>query len=231
MDRRRVHPRRAGRPGAAWRIRLTSELRAKVTGQAPDGWLPLNQAAAALGVARQTVLHEVQRGELAAVHVRHGRRSRPASTLSFWRNYHLAISGRFGTGILGIGWSAPWQTSLSFESDGTVDLNTVGEPTDTFQPDTRGGYFTSDSEGTLAHNADGTYTMTSVTGESDTYSAAGNLAFHQDSNGNRLTFNYNGSGQLITVVASTGQSFHFVQRVRPAFHADRLRRPHHNVRI
>ena len=61
--------------GAPWRIRLTSEIRAKVTGQAPDGWLPLNQAAAAPGVARQTVLHKVQRGELAAVHVRHGRRS------------------------------------------------------------------------------------------------------------------------------------------------------------
>jgi DNA invertase Pin-like site-specific DNA recombinase len=62
-------------PGAPWRIRLTSELRAKVTGQAPDGWLPLNQAAAALGIAKQTVLHKVQRGELPAVHVRHGRRS------------------------------------------------------------------------------------------------------------------------------------------------------------
>jgi DNA invertase Pin-like site-specific DNA recombinase/predicted DNA-binding transcriptional regulator AlpA len=62
-------------PAAPWRIRLTSELRAKVTGQAPEGWLPLRQAAAALGIARQTVLHKVQRGELAAVHVSHGRRS------------------------------------------------------------------------------------------------------------------------------------------------------------
>lgn len=62
-------------PGAPWRIRLTTELRAKVTGQAPDGWLPLNQAAAALGLARQTVLQKVQRGELNAVHVSHGRRS------------------------------------------------------------------------------------------------------------------------------------------------------------
>ena len=62
-------------PGAPWRVRLTSELRAKVTGQAPDGWLPLRQAAAALGLARQTVLQKVQRGELAAVHVSHGRRS------------------------------------------------------------------------------------------------------------------------------------------------------------
>jgi len=62
-------------PGAPWRIRLDDALRAKVTERAPEGWLPLRQAAAVLGVARQTVLHKVQRGELAAVHVRHGRRS------------------------------------------------------------------------------------------------------------------------------------------------------------
>jgi excisionase family DNA binding protein len=62
-------------PGAPWRIRLDDTLRAKVTEHAPEGWLPLAQAAAALGIARQTILHKVQRGELAAVHVRHGRRS------------------------------------------------------------------------------------------------------------------------------------------------------------
>jgi hypothetical protein len=41
-------------PGAPWQIRLTNELRARVCEQAPDGWLPLTQAAQALGVARQT---------------------------------------------------------------------------------------------------------------------------------------------------------------------------------
>jgi len=61
-------------PGAPWRIRLNDELRAKFTEHAPDGWLPLEDAARALGVARQTVLHRVQRGELAAVHVRRGKR-------------------------------------------------------------------------------------------------------------------------------------------------------------
>ena len=61
-------------PGAPWRIRLNDELRSKVAERAPEGWLPLEQAAQALGVARQTVLHKVQRGELAAVHVRRGRR-------------------------------------------------------------------------------------------------------------------------------------------------------------
>ena len=61
-------------PGAPWQIRLTPELRDRVCEQAPDCWLPLTQAAQALGVARQTVLHKVQRGELAAVYVHRGKR-------------------------------------------------------------------------------------------------------------------------------------------------------------
>jgi len=61
--------------GAPWRIRIDDAVRAKVTEQAPEGWLPLAEAARALGVARQTILHMVQRGDLRAVHVRRGRRS------------------------------------------------------------------------------------------------------------------------------------------------------------
>ena len=61
-------------PGAPWQIQLTDELRARVCEHAPDGWLPLARAAAALGVARQTVLHKVQRGELPAVYVHNGKR-------------------------------------------------------------------------------------------------------------------------------------------------------------
>lgn len=60
--------------GAPWRIRIDDALRAKVTPTAPDGWLGLDDAAAALGVARQTVLQKVQRGELEAVHVNRGKR-------------------------------------------------------------------------------------------------------------------------------------------------------------
>jgi len=61
-------------PGAPWQIRLTDELRQRVCEQAPDGWLPLTGAAKALGVARQTVLHKVQRGDLAALYVHRGKR-------------------------------------------------------------------------------------------------------------------------------------------------------------
>ena len=61
-------------PRAPWQIRITQALRDKIRPDVPDGWLPLDQAAEVLGVARQTVLHKVQRGELNAVHVTSGRR-------------------------------------------------------------------------------------------------------------------------------------------------------------
>jgi len=61
-------------PGAPWQIRIDQALRDKIRPEVPDGWLPLDQAAKVLGIARQTVLHKVQRGELQAVHVNRGRR-------------------------------------------------------------------------------------------------------------------------------------------------------------
>ena len=61
-------------PGAPWRIRVNPALRDRIQPDVPDGWLPLDQAAKVLGIARQTVLHKVQRDELAAVYVTAGRR-------------------------------------------------------------------------------------------------------------------------------------------------------------
>jgi excisionase family DNA binding protein len=61
-------------PGAPWRIRVDQALRDRIRPDVPDGWLPLDQAAKVLGVARQTVLHKVQAGQLAAVHVTSGQR-------------------------------------------------------------------------------------------------------------------------------------------------------------
>jgi predicted DNA-binding transcriptional regulator AlpA len=61
-------------PGAPWQIRIGQQLRDRIRPQAPDGWLPLGQAATRLGVARQTVLNKVQRGELNAIYLTQGRR-------------------------------------------------------------------------------------------------------------------------------------------------------------
>jgi hypothetical protein len=61
-------------PGGPWRIRIDAELRATITPDAPEGWVGLKQAARRLGVAKQTVLDRIRRGELNAVHVNRGQR-------------------------------------------------------------------------------------------------------------------------------------------------------------
>ena len=60
--------------GSPWRIRINQAVRDRVVPKIPDGWVGLDEAANVLGVARQTVLHKVQRGELQAVHVNRGQR-------------------------------------------------------------------------------------------------------------------------------------------------------------
>jgi DNA invertase Pin-like site-specific DNA recombinase len=62
-------------PGGPWHIRVDDELRAKIVPELPPGWVGLKQAVVMLGVARQTVLDRVKRGELQAIHVSRGRRS------------------------------------------------------------------------------------------------------------------------------------------------------------
>jgi predicted DNA-binding transcriptional regulator AlpA len=61
-------------PHAPWRIRLTPEIRERFVPDVPDGYVSLAEAAKRLGLARQTVLHKVQRGELDAIHVTNGQR-------------------------------------------------------------------------------------------------------------------------------------------------------------
>jgi transposase len=61
-------------PHSPWQIRVTEELRRRVVPEVPAGWLGLDEAAKALGVARQTVLHKVQRGKLTALYVNRGKR-------------------------------------------------------------------------------------------------------------------------------------------------------------
>jgi DNA invertase Pin-like site-specific DNA recombinase len=61
-------------PGAPWKIRVTEELRRSFVEEAPPGYVPMRVATQRLGVSRQTVLQRVKRGELAAVHVRRGKR-------------------------------------------------------------------------------------------------------------------------------------------------------------
>lgn len=61
-------------PGAPWRVRVNDALRRRLVQEAPENYLPMQEAIKLLGVTRQTVLHRVKRGELNAVLLYQGRR-------------------------------------------------------------------------------------------------------------------------------------------------------------
>lgn len=61
-------------PHAPFQIRLDEEVRRRFVPEVPDGYVDLAEAARRLGLARQTVLNQVRRGERRAVQVNRGRR-------------------------------------------------------------------------------------------------------------------------------------------------------------
>lgn len=61
-------------PYAPWQIHLPDSVRLKTAPQAPEGWLPIRQAASAFGVSTRSVLHSIQRGEVEAMIGGTGRR-------------------------------------------------------------------------------------------------------------------------------------------------------------
>ena len=60
--------------GAPWRIRLTTDLKARFLATPGDGFEPIRDAMVTLGHSRQAVLQRVKRGELESVHVVRGQR-------------------------------------------------------------------------------------------------------------------------------------------------------------
>jgi len=67
---------RQATPGAPWQIRLTEEVRRKLTGgDAPPGWVGLTEAARRLGLSKPLVAYMVKRGKLDAVRTTVGKRS------------------------------------------------------------------------------------------------------------------------------------------------------------
>ncbi|MFC1643332.1 helix-turn-helix domain-containing protein [Myxococcota bacterium] len=62
-------------PGAPWRIVLTEDVRRRLAqGDAPAGWVGLNEAARRLGLSRSLVAYLVKRGKLKAMRTKVGKR-------------------------------------------------------------------------------------------------------------------------------------------------------------
>ncbi len=61
-------------PHAPFRIRLDDQVRRRFVPEVPEGFHTLAEAARRLGLARQTVLNQIRRGERRAIQVTNGRR-------------------------------------------------------------------------------------------------------------------------------------------------------------
>jgi len=128
--------------------------------------------------------------------------------MTFSRAFNNTIPGRYQAGLLGRGWFTPWQQHLSIATDGTLTLVNGSGSRSTYQPDSRhaGSYFSQPGDTSTFTSSGGKYLLTVPTGGVTTFNSDGTLASVEDKNGNKITAAY-GSGKLLTLTASTGQSF------------------------
>ena len=114
-------------------------------------------------------------------------------SLSFVRTYAPGIIDQNQFGRFGWGWTDSWDTYITVDSDGSVNVYEPGGSIRLFQPDSRGGYFAQAGDyGTLAALSGGGYTLTEQDGQVTAYNADGTLDYVQDTNGNRITAGYTG---------------------------------------
>ena len=117
------------------------------------------------------------------------------------RTFASSIAGRYTKGIFGLGWTTPWQTSLSTDGSGDVTINSGGTLS-YFSAEANGSFLaTAGVYGALTRSA-GIYTFTNTSGTQYVFLANGLLSYEQDTNGNVITLGYNGQNQLVTLTYS-----------------------------
>ncbi|MGP0064160.1 MAG: SdrD B-like domain-containing protein, partial [Isosphaeraceae bacterium] len=115
----------------------------------------------------------------------------PGLPLSFDRTFTPGIISRNQFGRFGWGWSDSWDTSLTVDPDGSVNVYGPDGSVRRFQPDSRGGYFDQAGDyGTLEALVGGGFTLTETDGQVTAYNPDGTLNYVQDTNGNRITASY-----------------------------------------
>ncbi len=130
----------------------------------------------------------------------------PGLPLSFARTFSPSILDRNQSGRFGWGWTDSWDTHITVDADGSVNVYEPGGSIRRFQPDSRGGFFAQAGDhGTFAARSGGGYTLTELDGQLTAYNANGSLAYVQDTNGNRISAAYTG-GRLTSLTHSSGQS-------------------------
>jgi RHS repeat-associated protein len=133
----------------------------------------------------------------------------PGYPLTITRSY---ASGVTTAGPMGPGWSLPWQTSLSPQSNGNVSLTAEDGSQYVYTSNGNGGFTSpggarsvlaevTDSSGTLTG-----YTLTAADHHVLHFNPAGQVMAENDATGRGLTFHYNGSGQIDSITDAAGQA-------------------------
>jgi RHS repeat-associated protein len=118
--------------------------------------------------------------------------------LSLGRMYGNSIVDHYSNGPFGRGWITGWQTHLSIDADGSVNVLSVDGARRRFQPDSRypGQYFgqTGDT-GTLLVDNTSLFVLREADGQSTRFRGDGKIDALIDTNGNRIVATYDGTGR------------------------------------
>jgi len=203
-------------PTAAWNVIFNNVL--AMIGSTTDSYnATLAQAATYLSGIGETTAQASDVGHLWSFLVSQASASFPTPTLTsaidaslptpgslslaIGRTFISSISGRYTPGIFGLGWTTSWQTSLSVDNSGNVTINSGGALS-FFVHQPNGGYLDTAGEyGTLTKTG-GVFTFTDTSGTQYFFLLNGQLNYVQDTNGNRITLDYNNQNQLVSLTYS-----------------------------
>jgi len=139
-------------------------------------------------------------------------------SLTLERTFASGVASRNTVGPFGYGWSTPWMTRLSVESDGDVVVALPATSLRHFHPDSRSltRYLPAPGdEGALTKRSDGGFTLTEKDGQSTVFDTGGRVTSIGDRAGRTLTATWSGqslvklshsSGRSLTIAYKTGTS-------------------------
>jgi RHS repeat-associated protein len=131
--------------------------------------------------------------------------------LEISRSFGATILDRYASGPLGHGWKTQWDMRLELEPDGTAVVHVGPGHTRRFQPDSRriGRYFSSSGDdGSLRKLMDNTFELTESDGRTTRFAPSGELLSLDNGKGSRVEATHV-AGQLAELVHSNGESLSF----------------------
>ena len=133
----------------------------------------------------------------------------PGLPLGFVRHFRSRPSYRARLGALGRGWTHSYAISLRTRSDGAVVVNSPNGFDRTFELSGSAYAASPGDYGSLTRQPDNTFVLTEKGGVKTVFRVDGLFDHIEDTNGNRVTAEYDGGGRLTEVRHSSGDAFDF----------------------